>query len=180
MQSNRYSAFIWRATPDPMMHRTLGVLLIVLCLQGCAESTEPVRRVHTSFSESSGLIVVDSTGLSQQLIEESLGVRVVVSPSGQWIVVENMQLSNLVVIRAFRYIDGGYREITLPEIRRHWKALARKAGITFEDLMHTRVGIEEFGSSENTVLLHFQADTGLKDKPEIDSIVEIRLDTVFK
>jgi len=146
-------------------------------LEGCAENTKSVRQVHTSFSESAGFTVTYSTGESQQLIEESLGVREVVSPSGQWIMVEDMKLSNLVVLRTFRYDDGRYREITLPAIRRHWEALAQKAGITFEDLIHPRIGIEKFAPLGNTVLLHFQADTGLKDQPEIDSIVEIRLDT---
>ena len=158
------------------MHRSLSLLLIVLFFQGCVESTEPVRQVHTSFSELSGLTVVDNNGKSQQLIAESLDVRVVVSPGGQWIVVEDMQLSNLVVIRAFKYTEDSYQEIALPEIRQHWEALSRKAGIAFQDLVHPRVGIEEFGPLENTVLLHFQADTGLKEHPEIDSVVEIGLD----
>jgi hypothetical protein len=158
------------------MHRTLSFLLIVLCFQGCAESTEPVRQVHSSFSESSGLTVVDNHGKSQQLIAESLDVRVVVSPGGQWIVVEDMQLSNLVVIRAFKYTEDSYQEIALSEIRQHWEVLSREAGIAFEDLVHPRVGIEGFGSSENVVQLHFRADTGLIENPEIDSVVEIGLD----
>ena len=159
-----------------MMHKTPSVLLVVLCFQGCAESTEPVHQVYSSFSESSGLTVVDNNGKSQQLIEESLDVRVVVSPSGEWILVEDMQLSNLVVIRAFKYTGDSYNEVTLPETWQHWETLATEVGITFEDLIRPRVGIEGFGSSEKSVQLHFQADTGLKDHPDIDSLVEIPLD----
>ncbi len=159
------------------MHRTLGIFLIVLCLQGCTESTESVHQIHTSFSESAGFIVTGSNGKPQRLIEESMGVRAVVSPSGEWIVVEDMQLSNLVVVRAFRYTDGGYLEVVLPGIRSQWETLARQAGVKFEELMRPHVGIEGFGPSESTVLLHFQADTGPVSSQGIDSLVEIELDT---
>ena len=158
------------------MHRTLGILLIVLYLQGCAESTEPIHQVHTSFSESSGLIVTDSNGKSQQLIEESMGVRVVVSPGGEWIVVEDMQLSNLVVIRAFHHTERGYQEVLLPQIKRQWEAFARNAGTRLEDLMHPRVGIEEFGPLENTVRLRFQADGEPAGSPDLVLVIEIELD----
>ena len=158
------------------MHRTLGIFLLVLCLQGCAESTEPIRQVHTSFSESSGLIVTDSSGKSQRLIKESIGVRAVVSPSGEWIVVEDMQFSNLVVIRAFHHTQSGYQEVLLPEITRQWQAFARNAGSSLEDLMHARVGIEEFGPLENTVRLRFQADGEPAGSPDLVSVIEIKLD----
>lgn len=159
------------------MNRTLCIFLLVLCLQGCAENSEPVRLIHTSFSESSGLTVTEGAGKPRQLIAESMGVRVMVSPGGEWIVVEDMQLSNLVVIRAFRHGQEGYRETDIAEIRPHWEMLARQAGVPFEDLIHPRVGLEAFGSSEGTVLLHFQAYTGPGEHEEIDSVVEIQLDS---
>jgi hypothetical protein len=158
--------------------KILFLLLCALYLQGCSETTEAVRLVHTEFSESSGLTVTDGSGNSQQLIRESLGVRVVVSPNANWILVEDMQLSNLVVIRAFQYVDGAYREIPVGEIRRQWETLAAQAGATLDELIHPRVGIENFGPTGNSVLLHFQADTRSGSTPDIDSIVEIELDPI--
>ncbi len=157
------------------MHRAFCIFLLSLFLHGCGESAQPVRLVHTSFSEESGLTVVAGTGKPQQLIEESLGVNVAVSPGGQWIVVEDMQFSDLVVIRAFQYTNDGYRETPIAEIRLQWETLAHQAGLSFEDLIHPRVGFEEFGSAENTVLLHFQADTGIAGNDRIDSVLEVQL-----
>jgi hypothetical protein len=158
------------------MLKSFAALLLLLSLQGCSDTPKPARQVQTSFSGSSGLTVSDSTGLSQQLIKESLGVRVVASENGQWLLVEDMQLSNLVVVRAFQYRDGSYREASLPGIRQQWQSLAQERGLAFEDLMHPRVGVDGFGIDEKTVLLHLRADTGLASNPEIDSIVEISLD----
>lgn len=158
-----------------MIHRAFCILFLSLFLHGCGESAQPTLLVHTSFSEASGLTVVVGTGKPQQLIEESLGVNAAVSANGQWIVVEDMQLSDLVVIRAFQYTNDGYRETPIAEIRLQWETLAHQAGLSFEDLMHPRVGFEEFGSSENTALLHFQADTGIANNDRIDSVVEIQL-----
>jgi hypothetical protein len=157
------------------MHRALGILLIVLCLQGCSDKSESLRQVHTSFSDSSGLTVTDNNGKSQQLIAESLGVRVVVSPSTEWIMVEDMQFSNLVLIRAFHYTRQGYQEVLLPEIKQQWETFAQKAGINMEDMIHARVGIEEFGPLENTVSLRFQADAVTAGKQDLVSVMEIRL-----
>jgi hypothetical protein len=159
-----------------MRARILGVVLIVLCLHGCTNNAETPRQVHTSFTDSSGLTVTDNNGNSQQLIAESLGVRVVVSPSADWIVVEDMQLSNLVVIRAFHHTSHGYQEVPLPEIKQHWQAIAQKAGINMEDLTHARVGIEEFGPHDNTVSLSFQADAAVAGEPDLVSVIEIKLD----
>ncbi len=158
------------------MHRIFGIVLIVLCLHGCTDNTESLRQVHTSFTDSSGLTVTDNNGNSQQLIAESLGVRVVVSPSADWLVVEDMQLSNLVVIRAFQYTSHGYQEVLLPEVKQQWQAIAQKAGINMEDLTHARVGIEEFGPHENTVRLSFHADAATAGKPDLVSVIEINLD----
>jgi hypothetical protein len=161
------------------MHRTLSILLIVLCLQGCSDNTESLRQVHTSFTESSGLTVIDHNGKSQQLIGESLGVKVVVSPSTKWILVEDMQLSNLVVIRAFRLTKQGYQEVLLPEMKHQWEAFAQQAGVNMEDLIHPRVGIEEFGPHENTVSLRFRADVGTAGNDMV-SVIEISLDQAIE
>lgn len=158
-----------------MQAKALYFLLCALLLQGCSESAETVRQVHTSFSESAGLTVTDAGGLSQQLIAESLSVRVVISPSADWILVEDMQMSNLVVIRAFRYVEGAYRESIIAEMRPLWEQLARQSGIAFEDLVHTRVGIEKLGPAERSVFLHFQADSVTGEGPGIDSVLEIDL-----
>jgi len=159
-----------------MQAKAFCFLLCALFLQGCSENAETVRQVHTSFSESAGLTVTEAGGLSQQLIAESLGVRVVISPSADWILVEDMQLSNLVVIRAFRYVEGAYRESGIAEMRPLWEKLASQAGIAFEDLVHTRVGIEKLGPAERSVFLHFQADSVTGEGPGIDSVLEIDLD----
>ena len=111
------------------------------------------------------------------MIAESLGVRVVVSNDGQWLLAEDMQLSNLVVVRAFHYEGDRYREVGFSELRRHWEVLAEEAGIEFEDLIRPRVGIEGFGPDQESVQLHFQAETGLRANPEIDSVMEIPLVT---
>lgn len=155
------------------MHRSMGVLLLALWLHGCGDDTHPAHQVHARFSDSSGLIVTDDNGESQQLIAESLDARPVVAPSGQWIAVEDMQMSNLVVVRLFRHHNGAYEEIALPEIRQHWEALARESGIAFEDVLRPRVGIESFGPAERTLLLRFHADA--EGDREIDSVVEIAL-----
>ena len=153
-----------------------AALLFALLLQGCAEDAAPVRLVHTSFSAASGLVVTDSQGLSQQLIRESLAVRPVVSPSGRWIAVENSRLSNLVVVRAFCYSGGRYEEIPLPGIREQWRTIAGRAGMAFEDLINPRVGIDGFGPGERTLSLHFRADSGLPDGPELSAHAEIKLE----
>jgi hypothetical protein len=158
------------------MHRILGILLIVVCLLACSDNRDPPRKVHTSFSDSSGLTVTDNDGVSQQLIAESLGVRVVVSPSTEWIMVEDMQFSNLVVIRAFHHTSHGYQEVFLPEIKQQWEAISQKAGINMEDLIHARVGIGEFGPLENTVSLSFQVDAGTAGNRDLVSVIEIKLD----
>ncbi len=158
------------------MHKTLSILIIVLCLQGCSDNSETLSQVHTSFSESSGLTVTDNSGKSQQLIGESLGVRTIISPSTKWILVEDMQFSDLVVIRAFHRTRQGYQEVLLPEIKLQWEAFAQKAGVSVDDLLHARVGIEEFGPDEKTVILRFQADAGMAGAHEVVSVMEIRLD----
>ena len=160
-----------------MMPRYLGVLLLLICLQACSDKEVPHRQIHSSFSEATGLTVTDNSGLSQQLIAESLGVRVVISNDGQWLLVEDMQLSSLVVVRAFHFDGDRYREVGLSELRRRWEVLAEEAGVEFEDLIRPRVGIEGFGPGKGTVRLHFRAETGLRANPEIDSIVEIPLVT---
>ena len=152
-------------------------LLAALLLQGCADDAVPVRQVHTSFTEASGLLVTDGQGLSQQLIPESLAVRAVVSPSGRWIAVEDTRLSNLVVVRAFRYSGERYEEIVLPGIREQWHAMADRAGLEFEDLINPRVGIEAFGPLEQTLLLQFRADSGLAAEPELSARAEIALES---
>jgi len=158
------------------MLKTLGVFFLVLCLQGCSDNRNPPRQVHTAFADTTGLTVTDNNGKIQQLIPESLGVRVVVSPSTEWIVVEDMQFSNLVVIRAFQYTGNGYREVPLPQIKQQWEAIARNAGVKLEDLTHTRVGIEEFGPRENILKLSFQADAAAAGEPDLVSVIEIKLD----
>ena len=177
MRSNRFLASSCRAIPGPIGVSALFVLAIALCSQGCSESEEPARHVHTSFSEATGLQVYDSAGLSQQLIRESLGVRAIVSPSGRWIAVEDMQLSNLVGVRAFEYTDGNYREVTGLGIRQQWEALAEAAGVEMEELIRPHVGIEAFGPGEDTIFLRFKADTGMSGHPEIDAVVEIPLES---
>lgn len=156
------------------MTRPLVLLLFALLLQGCTE--EPARQVHTSFSEASGLLVEDNLGLSQRLIPESRGVRAVISPDGRWIAVEDSKLSNLVVVRAFRYSGGRYEEIPLPGVRQKWEAVANEAGLDFEDLINPRVGIEAFGPGGKTLLLSFRADTGLADRPELQGQAEFLLE----
>ena len=158
-----------------MMLRGLKVLLLLLCLQACSDQEAPNRQIHSSFSEVTGLTVTDNSGLSQQLIAESLGVRVVISNNAQWLLVEDMQLSSLVVVRAFYYEGDRYHEVGLSELRRRWELLAEEAGVEFEDLIRPRVGIDGFGSDQQSVLLHFRAETGLRAHPEIDSVVEIPL-----
>jgi len=155
------------------MHRSIGVLLLLVWLQGCGADTRAPHQVHVQFSDTSGLTVTDDSGKSQQLIAESLDVRPVVAPSGKWIAVEDMRMSNLVVVRLFRYHHGTYAEIALPEIRQHWEALARESGIAFEDLLRPRVAIESFDPTEKILLLRFQADTD--GDREIDSMLEIAL-----
>jgi hypothetical protein len=88
-----------------------------------------------------------------------------------------MKLSNLVVIRAFRYSGDRYEEVPLPGIKRQWEKLARAGGVAFEDLVNPRVGIEGFDSSESTITLLFQADTGLQDRPELVAMVEMPLES---
>lgn len=176
MQPKKYSVSICMGTRGPATVRTLGFLLLLLCLQGCSEESEPARQVHTSFSESSGLTVSDNTGLSQQLIRDSLGVRVVLSDDARWLLVEDMQLSNLVVVRAFRYNGASYQEVALPLLRRHWERLAGESGLAFEDLLRPRIGIEGFGPGENSVRLHFRADSPGLQHPGIDSVVVIPLE----
>lgn len=155
---------------------TAALILALALLQACNADDPPATvAVQTHFSESSGLTVVGSDGHSQQLLEGSLAARSVVSPTGRWILVEDMQLSNLVVIRAFRRTNGHYDEIALPGIRAHWEAMAADAGIGFEDLVNPRVGIEGFGEAGRSVLLRFTADTGLAESPELDALAEIVL-----
>jgi hypothetical protein len=156
--------------------RLLAALLIVPLLQGCGAEQAPAQPVQTSFAETSGLVVEDGRGKTQQLIPDALDVRAVVSPSGRWILVEEMKLSNLVVIRAFRFSGDRYEEVALPGIKRQWEALAAEAGVAFESLVNPRVGIEGFGPSENTVLLLFRADTGLAEQPELAAEVEVPLE----
>lgn len=157
------------------LRRFAALLLAGLLLQGCTEDPAPVRQVHTSFSEATGLVVTDDRGRSQQLIAESLAVRAVVSPSGRWIAVEDSKLSNLVIVRVFHYSGERYEEIPLPGIREQWQAMAREVGLEFEDLINPRTGIEGFGPNEETILLQFSADTGLFERPELVAPVEIAL-----
>lgn len=162
------------------MLRVFLVVIFLFC-QGCYSDDsepEPTRHIHTSFSDSTGLMVSNSDGLSQQLIKESLDVRVVASKSAQWLIVEDMQLSNLVIIRTFRLNKGKYEEVELPEIKSQWETLADQADISYENLIQPRIGIEGMGisASGETVLLHFRADTGNVGYPEIDSVVEVSLD----
>lgn len=158
------------------MTRLLAALLFVPLLQGCGAERTPALPVHATFSEPSGLVVEDGRGTTQQLIPEALAVRAVISPSGRWIVAEEMKLSNLVVIRAFRYSGDRYDEVSLPGIRRQWEALAREGGVAFEDLVNPRVGIEGFDPSESTITLRFRADAGLQDRPELIATVEVPLE----
>ena len=158
------------------MIRLLAALLVVSLLQGCGAERTPAQPVRTSFSEASGLVVEDGRGRTQQLIADALDARAVVSPSGRWIAVEEMQLSNLVVIRAFRFSGDRYEEVAVPGIKRQWEALAREAGVAFEDLINPRVGIEGFGPSENSVLLLFRADTGLDERPDLAAEAEVPLE----
>ena len=148
---------------------------IALGLQACADNGDRNRQVHTSFSELTGLTVVDDKGNSQLLIKGSLASRAVVSADGQWIAAEDMKMSNLVVVRVFRFNGDRYQEIPMPELRQHWVTLARKAGVEIEDLIRPRVGVEKFGASGTSVILSFQADTGMGDSPVIDALVEIKL-----
>lgn len=159
------------------MTRLLAALLLVPLLQACGAERTPAQPVHTSFSETSGLVVEDGRGNTQQLIPDALDVRAVVSPSARWIAVEEMKLSNLVVIRAFRYSGDRYEEVPLPGIKRQWEALAAEAGVAFENLVNPRVGIEGFDSSESTIMLLFRADTGLQDRPELVAMIEVPLES---
>ncbi|MGK2925135.1 MAG: hypothetical protein ACSLE2_05895 [Lysobacterales bacterium] len=159
------------------MTRLLAVLLLVPLLQGCGAERTPAQPVHTSFSATSGLVVEDGRGKTQQLIPDALDVRAVVSPSGRWIAVEEMKLSNLVAVRAFRFSGNRYEEVALPGIKRQWEALAAEAGVAFEDLVNPRVGIEGFGASESTITLLLQADTGRQDRPELVAMVEVPLES---
>jgi len=176
MQPKKYSDSAFTEIREPTILRALGALLLLLCLQGCSEESEPARQVHTSFSETSGLTVSDTAGLSQQLIGDSLGVRVVLSGDARWLLVEDMQLSNLVVVRAFRYTGEAYQEVSLPVLRKYWEALARESGLEFEDLVRPAIGIEGFGPGENSVLLHFRADSPGLQHPGVNSVVEIPLE----
>lgn len=137
---------------------------------------DPPGQVYTSLSEVSGLTVTDNDGKSQRVIAESMGVRTVVSPGAEWIIVEDMQQSNLVIIRAFHYSDNGYHEVFLPETRQQWDVIAQEAGMSMEDLTNTRVGIEEFGPLGNTVSLRFRADAGKGNGPDLVSVIEVNLD----
>jgi hypothetical protein len=159
------------------MIRAGALLLVALLMHACADDAAPVRQVHTSFTEASGLVVTDGRGPSQQLIPDSRGVRTLVSPSGRWIAVEDTRLSNLVIVRAFRYSGERYEEVPLPGIRQRWQSIANQAGLQFDDLINPRVGIEGFGPEERSVLLHFRADSGLPDAPELSARAEIALDS---
>ena len=158
------------------MRNTFYPLILALWLCSCGQHEPAVDRVQTQFSESSGLTVTDSSGQSQLLIPDSLGARAVVSPSEQWIAVEDMQLSDLVVVRLFRYRDGSYREIGLPELRQHWEQLAQQAGIAFEDLVHPRVAIASFGPDESMLLVRFQAEVEAEGASGIESVLAIPLE----
>lgn len=159
------------------MTRLLAALLLVPLLQACGAERTPALPVHATFTEASGLVVEDGRGNTQQLIPEALDVRTVVSPSGRWIAVEEMKLSNLVIIRAFRFSGDRYEEVALPGIKQQWEALAAEAGVAFEDLVNPRVGIEGFGPSESTITVLLQADTGLQDHPELVAMVEMPLES---
>ena len=176
MRSSGCSVSAFPAIPGLVKTRYAGILLLALLTQGCTEDPPPVRQVHTSFSETAGLVVTDDQGRSQQLIAESLAVRAVVSPSGRWIAVEDSKLSNLVVVRLFRHSDGRYEETPLPDIRENWRRLAHEAGLELEELINPRVGIEGFGPDEETLQLQFSADTGLFEQPELIAMVEIALE----
>jgi hypothetical protein len=159
------------------MTRLLAMLLLVPLLQACGAERTPALPVHATFSETSGLVVEDGHGKTQQLIPDALDVRAVVSPSGRWIAAEEMKLSNLVVIRAFRFSGNRYEEVALPGIKRQWEALAAEAGVAFEDLVNPRAGIEGFGPSESTITLLLQADTGRQGRPELVATVEVPLES---
>jgi hypothetical protein len=169
-------------TPGFQMRKSYAslVLALALCLHGCAPSTPQPHQVQIQFLESSGLTVTNSSGQTQQLIADSRDARAVVSPSAQWIAVEDMQMSNLVVVRLFHYQDGIYEEIALPELRQHWEQLARQAGITFEDLVRPRIAIESFDPAENTLLVRFQAETEPQGGKGIDSVFAIPLEHSLK
>ena len=152
------------------------VLLLALLLPGCAEDSPPPRQVHTSFTETAGLVVTDSQGLSQQLIAESQAARAVVAPSGRWIAVEDSKLSNLVFVRIFRYDGKRYEEVAAPGIREQWRRIAAGVGLSFEELINPRVGIEGFGPEERTLVLQFRADTGLADPVELSARHEMSLE----
>ena len=158
------------------MTRAGLALVLALLLQACAEEAVPARQVHTSFTQAAGLVVTDSQGLSQQLIAESQAARAVISPSGLWIAVEDSRLSNLVVVRIFRYTGERYVEVPMPGIREQWQALAGEAGLDFEDLINPRVGIEDFGPDERTLSLQFRADTGLAEPAELSAQRAIELE----
>lgn len=169
------------------MRNTFCILTLVLWLCGCGQSNPAGHLIQTQFLETSGLTVIDSSGESQQLIENSLHARAVVSPSGQWIAVEDMKMSDLVVVRLFRRHNGRYQELELPELRQHWMQLAEQGGIPFEDLIRPRVNIDNFGPSEKTLLLRFQAeakprggDTFSNDSAEeSDNSIGEEIDDVF-
>lgn len=157
-----------------MRNALLGAALL-LCLQGCGQDTAPGQPVHTEFSQSTGLTVSDADGTSQQLIADSLDARAVVSPSSQWIAVEDMRMSNLVVVRLFHRQGGHYQEVALPELRTHWEQLAQQAGIAFEDLVAPRIAIESFDENESHLLLRFQAQAEPQGTADLVSVLAIPL-----
>ena len=173
MQPKKYSDSSCTGTRGPTAARAPVALFLLLCLLGCSQESGPGRQ---AISESSGLTVSDNEGLSQQLIGDSLGVRVVMSEDARWLLVEDMQLSNLVVVRAFRFDGERYREVDLPAMRQIWESLAVDSGIDFEDLVRPRIGIEGFGPGGNSVRLHFRADSADAQHAGIDAIEKIPLE----
>lgn len=162
------------------MSNAFCIFTLALLLCGCGPSDPAAHQIQTQFQETSGLTVTDSNGKSQQLIKDSLHARAVVSPTGQWVAVEDMKMSDLVVVRLFHHHNGRYDELELPELKQHWGHLAEQAGITFEDLVRPRVRIENFDPAEETLLLRFQAEAepqgGDAFSNEIDDVVAIPLE----
>jgi hypothetical protein len=157
------------------MRNWLYIAAFALSLHGCGQGTPADHGVQTQFSPSSGLTVTRNDGKSQQLIADSMDARAVVSSSAHWIAVEDMRMSNLVVVRLFHGHDDTYVEVALPEIRGHWEYLAQEAGITFEDLVRPRVTIESFGPDEGVLLVRFQAEVEPLGDKDIDALLEISL-----